>query len=393
MKMEIALSRWGFNHQHESLEEIGRRYNVTRERIRQIEKPINTNLPLHLTIQSKVLWANIREKMTEDLTVLLPNLAKCFVTDKLFYAFIELCCKVESGSIREIMMPKISNKILNPIFCNNQSPVAQEILVNELMSSYGYSKSSAIHGIKCLEKLDIIKISEQGIYPKKLGRIEAIAHVLTFHPAGLPWKDIARIVNKQGYSSSLFDEKKQAGGSFVNEFIYLCAKGTYRNLIFLDLEQFDIPEIMQHLLDYFKKNKTTALHLNDYFYQTKSNLNKIEYFVLRHLVREYGEEYGLYFHGKSGTDSVSLDPEVMLISQADVIIKVLNESKSAMTKQEIALLLRSKSKGHASFYINNLIEDGKVVRVDQLVYTTPEKAFGTMDTDAIMQVEAFARTQ
>jgi hypothetical protein len=65
---------------------------------------------------------------------------------------------------------------------------------------------------------------------------------------------------------------------------------------------------------------------------------------------------------------------------------VLNESKVAMTKQEIAERLRSKSKGHAAFYINNLMEEGKVVRVDQMVYTTAEKAFCNMDTKAIMLV-------
>jgi hypothetical protein len=65
---------------------------------------------------------------------------------------------------------------------------------------------------------------------------------------------------------------------------------------------------------------------------------------------------------------------------------VLNESKVAMTKQEIAERLRSKSTAHATFYINNLTEEGKVVRVDQMVYTTPEKAFKDLDTKSIMQV-------
>ncbi|MEQ1638327.1 MAG: sigma factor-like helix-turn-helix DNA-binding protein [Methylococcales bacterium] len=387
MKMDIALSRWGFNQQHETLEEVGDRYKITRERIRQLEKGIHTNLPLNFRIQPKVLLANIREKMTEDLTTLLPNLAKCFSTEKLFYAFIELCCQVENGSIFEITTPKVNNKILNPIFCTNPSPIAQEIILNELMSNYGYSKASAIQSIKQLKKNDKIKITEQGIYPKNLGKVEAVAHVLTFHPAGLPWKDIARIVNKKGYSSTPFDETRQTPSALTSsEYIYLCGLGTYRNLIFLDFEQINIPEILQHLLAYFKQHQLTALHLNDYYYQSKIDRSSIEYFTLRHLVREHGEDYGLYFEGKSGSDSVSLDPDLKRITQADVIIKVLNESKVAMTRQEIAERLRSKSTAHAGFYLNDLMEEGKVVRVDQMVYTTPEKAFSNIDKKAIMQV-------
>ena len=220
----------------------------------------------------------------------------------------------------------------------------------------------------------------------KLARAEAVAHVLVSHPEGLPWKDIAKIVNVKGYSSTQIDETKTTHGFSDSEYIYLCGKGTYRNLIFLDLEQFDTPKIMQHLIDYLKQKQITASHLHDYYYQTKGQRCEIEYFTLRHLVRTYGAEYGIYFVGKSNVDGVSLDSDSRHITQADVIIKVLNESKVAMTKQEIAERLKSKSVGHASFYLNNLREEGKVVRVDKMVYTTPEKAFSNIDTKAVMQV-------
>ncbi|WP_027157894.1 hypothetical protein [Methylobacter luteus] len=387
MKMDIALSRWGFNKEHEILEEFGSRYNLTRQRVQQLEKSINKNLLLNFRIQPKVLWANIREKMTEDLTALLPNLAKCFETDKLFYAFMELCCQVESGSISRIIYTKINNKAINSLFCNNTSPIAQEIIINELMSNYGYSKASSINGIKNLEKDGRIEITEQGIYPKNLSKAEAVAHALVSHPEGLPWKDIVRIVNKKAYTSTPFDETKHIGSGFSDsEYIYLCAKGTYRSLLFLDIGQFNIPVIMQHLLDHFKLHQSNTVHLHDYYYQSKGNRSEIDYFTLRHLVREYGEEYGLYFSGKSNTDNVSLDQDVKSVTQANVIIKVLNESKVAMTMQEIAERLRSKSTAHGRYYIQNLIEEGKVVRVDQMVYTTPEKAFSNMDIKSVMRI-------
>lgn len=386
MKIDIALSRWGFNQGHETLQEVGDRFSVTKERIRQLEKIINTNLSLNFRIQPKVLWANVREKMTEDLTIFLPNLAKCFKSDKLLYSFLELCCQVKSGSIKKIVFTKINIRIINQFFCIYQSPIEQESIINELVSNYGYSKSAAICGIKQLGNQNKLKITELGIYPKKLIREEAIAHILTFHPTGLPWKDISRIVNKKKCSSTKMDETRATHGFNDSEYVYLCAKGTYRNLIFLDFEQFDLPKIMQHLLDYFKQNKINSLNLHDYYHQTNNQYAKIEYFTLRHLVREYGEEYELFFNGKSNVDGVSLDPSLKRVTQADVVIKALNESKVAMTMQEIAECLRSKSKGHATFYIHNLMEEGKVVRVDKMVYTTTEKAFKNIDAEAIMQI-------
>lgn len=386
MQRDIALSRWGYNREYKTGEQIGKSYEVTRARIQQLEKNINFDLTSSLRLQPKVLWVNIREKMTEDLTKLLPNLAKCFTSDKFFYSFIELCCQVKKGSISEIIFTEIKPKIINTLFCNNQSPISLDIIINELMSNYGYSRASAINGLKQLEKHDKIEIMEQGIYPKRLGRTEAIAHALTFHPDGLPWKDIVRIINKKGYSSSIFDEKIQKGGSFASEFVYLCGHGSYRNLMYVSIEQFDIPQMMKSLLEYFEQSQTKSLHLNDYYSQTKGQRTEIEYFTLRHFVREYGEGYGLYFKGNSGVDSVSLEPNLELFSQADVIIKVLSESKVAMTMQEIAMLLKSKSTGHAQFYINKLMEEGKVVRVDNMVYTTPEKAFIKMDVRKIITV-------
>ena len=202
----------------------------------------------------------------------------------------------------------------------------------------------------------------------------------------MPWKDIARIVNQKGYTSTPIDETRVTHGFNNNEYIYLCDNGTYRNLIFLNLEQLDISKIMQNLHDFLKQHQRDALHLKYYYDESKGNRSEIEYFTLRHLVREYGEDYGLYFNGRSGADSVSLDANVLRITQADVIIQVLKESKTALTKQEIAQRLRSRSINHAGFYIYNLMEEGKVVRVDKMVYTTPEKAFKDLDIKAIMRI-------
>ncbi|MFK5949092.1 MAG: hypothetical protein QM500_10045 [Methylococcales bacterium] len=52
---------------------------------------------------------------------------------------------------------------------------------------------------------------------------------------------------------------------------------------------------MKHLLNYFESNDIETLNLNDYFQQTSNERPPIEYFTLRHVVRTYGEEFGIYF--------------------------------------------------------------------------------------------------
>ena len=385
-QQDIALSRWGFNHENETLEEVGERHGLTRERVRQLEKQINTYLPQHIRIHPIVLWANIREKMGSDLTVSLPFLAQCFDTEKLFYSFIETCCLIKKGSLIEITLPKVQRRLLEPFFCLNPSPVAHDVLVEELTSEFGYSRALAQATIRKLAELGSIKIIEMGVKPQDMGGREAIAHALTYQPEGLPWKDVVKIVNRQGYAKYKLAEDRVPHGFNDSDYIYLCSHGNYRNLIFLDLESFDFESIMKHLLDYFESNDIETLNLYDYFQQTSNERPFIEYFTLRHVVRDYGEEFGIYFNGRSGVDNVSINEVSERVTQWDVVVQALNQAKSAMTIHEIAERLRSKSTRHARYYINELMEKNKVVRIDNLMYSTPEKAFKDIKSDEILSI-------
>jgi hypothetical protein len=384
-RQDIALSRWGFNHDNETLEELGKRHGLTKQRVKQLEKLINTYLPQHMRIHPKVLWANIRENMGADLTVSLPFLAQCFDTEKLFYSFIETCCQIKKGSLIEITLPKVQRRLLEPFFCLNPSPVAHNVIVEELTSEFGYSRTLAEITIKKLVELGSIKITDKGIKPQNMGNKEAVAHVLTFHPEGLPWKDIAKIVNAQNYTKNI-NEERLTHGFNDSDYIYLCSHGNYRNLMFLDVESFDLKSIMQHILDYFKSKDIEALNLHDYFQQTSNERASIEYFTLRHLVRIHGEEFGIYFNGRSSVDNVSVNEVSERVTQWNVVVQVLNQAKGAMTKPEIAERLRSKSLNHASYYLNELMEENKVVRIDQLMYSTPEKAFKDVNFDEILPI-------
>ena len=74
------------------------------------------------------------------------------------------------------------------------------------------------------------------------------------------------------------------------------------------------------------------------------------------------------------------------VTQWDVVVQALNQSKGAMTKPEIAERLRSKSLNHAGYYLNELMENNKVVRIDNLMYSTPEKAFKGINSSEILSI-------
>ncbi|MBU0656177.1 MAG: hypothetical protein KJ914_13735 [Gammaproteobacteria bacterium] len=382
-RQDIALSRWGFNHRYETLEEIGERYSFTRERVRQIEKKTNARLPLFFRIHPKVLWKNIQANISAGLTSRLPNLAKCFESERTFFSFLEECCQIESGSVSQMANPDVKRKILDSLFCENPSPISRSFVISELISEFGYTQILAEITIKKLEEAGVLKSDERGIEPQDLGAKEAIAHVLTFHPEGLPWKDIARIISIKGYSKHVSGERMSHGFN-DSDYIYLCGPGTYRHRMFLDIDQLNIDLIFEHLIAYFGENNIQSLNLHDYYSHTINERVQVEYFTLRHIIKEYGEAVDIYFNGRSSVDNVSLSKNGERITQKEVIIQSLNRAKGAMTKAEIAEKLRSKSLDHASYYLNVLMDEGKVVRVDQLMYTIPEKAFKNINQDKVL---------
>ncbi len=388
LQQYIALSRWGYNHKTKTLEGIAKEYGCTRERVRQLEQQNNEKLLLSIRIHPEVLWANLQGSLNDDLTQCLPHLYKCFESEKTFLNFLELCCHKKKGSINEGSIPltnsPLKNKrILDPYFCVTPSPVPKHAVLVELTSYFGYTSALAEMTVNKMIKLGVIKSEHDGIVPQNLRQKEAIAHVLVSHPEGLPWKDIAKIANKLGIAKHINAERSTHGFN-DSEYIYLCSHGHYRHKKFLDINEFDLDSILLHLLEYFELNKITAINLHDFFQQTKNERPEIEYFTLRHIVKEYGGAVGVIFNGRSGVDHVSIFENCERVTQRKVIVQALSRAKGAMTIYEIAEVIRSKSMQHAHYYLQELIKEEKVVHIDRTMYTTPEKAFENVNVSEIM---------
>ena len=384
-KVKIATSIWGFGCKAKTLSEMSSHYVLTRERIRQISNSIINGLSDFLTIDKDILWAAINGNISEDLITLLPELAVCFNhNEKRLCDFIERCCQVKKGTIKHKKQVIIPNQTVVHLFCKQIPPDTEQELIDSLIAEHDYNQVAARNGVKRLIKIGKLSVYEGRLRPHKLGRIEALEHTLTRYPDGLPWKSVIQLSNQNNCSAVKIDESRLTLSFIDSNFLYLCGKGRYKHVLYANLADYNMNIIMQHLLDYFKENALTDIHLNDYYFKARAELNGLDYFILRHFVRGYGENYGLYFNGQSGVDNVSIHSSTNRVTQADLIIKVLNEAGSPLTSKDIAERLVSKSINHAGFYLHKLIAENKVIRVDQRHYSTPEKAFRELNMPAIL---------
>lgn len=376
---DLIQKRWGFVESKETLEEIAKGLDITRERVRQIEGKINKYLPKYLRISQHALWQIIEPELSVQIESKLSNLFSCFSDKRDFYNFLGFICG--KTNLFECVYQKFDTSFLSALFIENGSPISINNAIDgftELGCSYIKDIDRAI---QYFIRQGVLRVEEGLFWPMALGKSEAIACVLADHERGLPWLDVAKIVNSNHYSKyKIYEDRLDAEAFKLPEYIYLAGKGIYRHTKFIDRESISLDDIFIAIMEYSETEKKSVFHLNQ-CYQASGVLRHYDYFVVRHFVKQFGEDYGIYFDGKSQTDSIGMERSFITITQKDVIIDSLNRNEAPLTKPEIANVLKSKSRNHASFYIDGLIHDGKVVQVDRMLYTTPELAYRNINID------------
>lgn len=384
-EMDIAMKRWGFHHIQEPLEQIGTFYNTSRERIRQLEALINNRLTKYLRIHPTILWKNFKDHLSPELPLVLPTLSECFSTPETFYYFLEICFSLERGFIKNFIIPDAKRNTFDEYFSFFESPASHEQLSEWIISkNIAEDAASANNFILHLEEKGIVEKNTEGFVPRSLNQSDAVSHVLTKHPEGLPWKDIIRIININKYTKNEISERRMPGHMFDNENVYLSDRGTYRHVKFAKFDGIDIEEILLDILYFFDDSNEESLHLfTDYYQLRKKDIN-IDYYSLRYVVRNYGEKHGIYFVGQSHVDTVSLHPNPGRVTLKDGILNILKNNAKSMTIAEIAQATRSRNQILTFYTIQALQQEEKVVRVDQKIYTTPEKVFQSIDQQNVL---------
>lgn len=376
----IFQHRWGFVDERLTLSDIGKKYDVSRERIRQLESKINERLNNYLALDSAEIWRAAASLSKEALRQEMTDLSECFAEQAHFHEFLAF---VSLGRIRSTVSsayPPLA--ILDGYFALYGTVIEQPVILQYLLNELGGDEKDASNALHFLHAQGQVALEGGLVRPLKLGKREAAAAVLSEHPNGLPWLDIARHANRRGISSSAFSEKTGGHGLQDSALMYVAGKGVYRHTRFVDFSIIDEPAIFHSLRTYFATAARDVAHLSE-AHAGLLQLRKHDYYILRYVVKMHGEAHGIYFNGKSQADSISLNPAFDLFSQKNVILQSMRQGQGPLTSNEVAQLLKSRSSRHAMFYLKELMDANQVVQVDRMLYTTPERAYENIDLDAM----------
>ncbi|MDP3846640.1 MAG: sigma factor-like helix-turn-helix DNA-binding protein [Pseudomonas sp.] len=376
----IFQHRWGFVDERLTLSEIGKKYAVSRERIRQLESKINERLNGYLALDSAEIWRAVTSLSQETLHLEMADLSECFAEQAHFHDFLAFVSHGRIVSTVSSTHPPLA--ILDGYFALYGAAVDQLVVLQYLQQELGGDEKDASNALQFLHAKAQVAFESGKVLPLNLGKHEAAAAVLSEHPNGLPWLDIARHANRRGISRSSFSEQTSGHGLQDSALMYVAGKGVYRHTRYVDFSTVDKPAIFQALHTYFATSAREVSHLSE-AHAGLPELRKHDYYILRYVVKMHGEDYGIYFNGKSQTDSISLNPAFDLYSQKSVILHSMRQRLGPLTSNEVAQLLKSRSSRHAKFYLSELMFTNQVVQVDRMLYTTPEHAYENIDLDAM----------
>ncbi|MEG3767944.1 sigma factor-like helix-turn-helix DNA-binding protein [Alteromonas sp. 14N.309.X.WAT.G.H12] len=381
---EIAQLRWGFVEEKATFEEVGEMFDVTRQRMQQKEKKINDQLLLNLRLKPETLWKFLQPQMQPFLKDKVKNLYECFSSEKAFYEFLDIVC--EKDNLYEYVYPEFDKNILNSYFAENGAPVHLDdaITVLEDLDLEGIQNLHNI--ILSLKNQGVILIDDDQLSPRLLGKSEAVACVLFDHQKGLPWQDIAKLVNFNGYSrSEIYEDRLDSEAFKHKDYIYLAGKGLYKHTRFINAELIHLDNVFAELDKYFDATSRDVVHLNQ-CYHSSDYLKQFDYYEIRHFVKHFGEDFGYFFVGRSQSDSVGKEKGFKNITQREVILEAMQNAGKPITKPEIATLLKSKSLAHAAFYLDKMVEEGRVAQVERQLYSTPQLAYRDINVPAYLDL-------
>lgn len=380
---DIFILRSGFGEEQLTLEELGCRFGVTRERIRQKEQGLFFDLLHSVRIPREVLTQKIEGLSISTIISEMADFRRAFSTDSACLRMLARLAGIDARELLQKAASSIPQSALDDFLCSAMPPVQRSDVLSFLGEEFNLEEEVAEEALVVLEKQNQLAVAGQTVSPRKAKKEVAVCHLLAMYPGGLDWGEIAQKVNDLGLCRTQLSVDRPDGVLHSSAYIFQSGRSQYSHLRYLELSKEDVRHWLADIKAALNQSEHKALHLRAEYYAQLTD-PKPDYYKLRHVARNFGAQAGIYFHGRSKADTVSLDPDSKCISQLDALARVLEERPMAI--DEIARHIHSQTEGHAWAYLGALISSGRVVRMDDDTYASPAIAFADIDADKALDV-------
>ena len=398
-KMNLVFKgRYGYMQNFETLEGLGKKLNVTRERVRQNESDINKTLIKIGKIDRYSLVEFFNKFKSISFHKLFPQLDINFtntshsnsggdITRDRLVAFMESYCGVKENyfTTPERELWHFDSERLKEIFVFTPAGVSTDDFIEIIKDNYGYDDFTSKSALEFMNKKEFIKIVDEKVYPIKINKNEEVAHILLNYPDGLHWKEICKIGNKS-YTKNKWDLERIVGDSSLsmnsNPHIYLIDKGKHRLIKYLLLEVEDKDQIISFTIDLLNDLNLDQSDLEKIYkkiieIEKYQNLN---FYDFRAIIKLFGEEKSLYHSGKSSQNTISFNKDIKSISLKDKIREIIENSNDEISQKEInKKLQKSNEQLPLSTHLDILENENVIFKINPGIYLNFKDAIRLCD--------------
>ncbi len=398
----LFRGRYAYLEDYKTLETLGKKFGVTRERIRQNERDLNRSLSKLGKIDKNSLIEYFKKYEFISFHKLFPHLDKNFtdtakgtaeITGDKLVIFMENYCGVDKEYFKtpERELWHFDKEKLREIFLFVSSGTDYEKFIEIIKENYGYNEFVAKSAIEFMEKKELINIKDQKIFPIDLKKNSEVVNILLNYPDGLHWKKIAEIGNNS-YSRNSWSTERIMGDFSLNmtsnSKIYLCERGTYRLLQFCP-EISNREKIIDFFTNYLKKNNKTHMAMETIYKDLikERDFNNINFYDVRAIIKIFGKERGIFHSGRSGTNTVSLDKNIKFISLKSKIKEIIDSSAGEINRNDLIEKLQKTDEDlPIETHLSDLVDEMKIFRISPGTYLNLNDAIKLCDKDEVKLV-------
>lgn len=395
----IITSRLGYKTKILTLEEIASNFDITRERVRQLESLALNNLVMFKSLDINQLknflishqkkgfhkiFPNLDEIFVDaDSTTTANNRSKSVIEDNLIF-FLEKYCETKNNFFKTpeteaYNLLENKDKIIEAIPDIN-FPISDLEFSNELSDLYGYDKELSLNIIPHLLKTEILTMDRNNeIYPYNISISKEMLMLLNKYRDGIHFKELNKLVNSSPSKNEIKNKSSQRNLlHYFDESVILCGRGKYKLLKYsnIDLINHNIfSNIEKHLL---RNNKISYLEqLFDDIHEALPN--EVDIYDLRAFIKLYGEPLGIYFDGKSQGRTVSLGEKVRH-NREQQLKRLANTFETEITVDDINKTINGNI-NLTNSYLSILNNSALICRSTEKHYISNESAYKNIDLD------------